>query len=356
MDIGILGLPYVGKTTIFNLLTNGDESGFSKHKSEKRVVKVYDERVSKLSEIYKPKKTTYATINFIDIPGLDPSATPKEKNEIYMEIQNADALLLVVRTFKDETVLMDEKYVTALSQLEALKYEMLFRDMEICETRINRIIQKKNKATKEELKQMDIVKNIKSKLEDDLMIYQMDLSDEELKEVASFSFFTSKPAIVVFNVDDNQLNDDFDGENEAVEFCKTNNFAHLKICGKMEMEIGQLDENDRMEFLKDLGLKETGIQRLTKVTYNHVGLISFFTVGEDEVRAWTIKKGTTMKKAAGKIHSDLERGFIRAEVVNYDDFIKFGSMKALKDKGLLRLEGKETIVQDGDILNIRFNV
>ncbi len=356
MDIGILGLPYVGKTTIFNLLTNGNESGFSKHKSEKRIVKVHDERVSKLSEIYKPKKTTYATINFIDIPGLDPSASSKEKNEIYMEIQNADALLLVVRTFRDDAVLMEEKYSSPISQLEALKYEMLFRDMEICETRINRIIQKKNKASKEELKQMELIKTIKSKLEDDLMIYQMGLTDEEAKEMASFSFFTSKPVIVAFNVDEDQLNSNFDGEDKALEFCKTNNFAHLKICGKMEMEIGQLGEDDRIEFLKDLGLKETGIQRLTKVVYDHVGLISFFTVGEDEVRAWTIKKGTTMKKAAGKIHSDLERGFIRAEVVNYEDFIKLGSMKAVRDSGLLRLEGKDTIVRDGDILNIRFNV
>jgi hypothetical protein len=356
MDIGILGLPYVGKTTIFNLLTNSDESGFAKHKSEKRVVKVHDERVAKLSEIYKPKKTTYATINFIDIPGLDPSASSKEKNEIYMEIQNVDSLLLVVRTFRDDSILMDEKYSSPLSQLEALKYEMLFRDMEICETRINRIVQKKNKASKEELKQMELIKTIKAKLEDDLMIYQMGLTDEETKEVASFSFFTSKPIVVAFNVDEDQLNNNFDGEEEALKFCRTNNFANLKICGKMEMEIGQLDEDDKIEFLKDLGLKETGIQRLTKVVYDHVGLISFFTVGEDEVRAWTIKKGTTMKKAAGKIHSDLERGFIRAEVVNYEDFIKLGSMKAVRDSGLLRLEGKDTIVQDGDILNIRFNV
>ncbi len=356
MDIGILGLPYVGKTTIFNLLTGVTEESFSKHKSDKRVATVYDERIENLSQIYKPKKTTYATINFIDIPGLDPQSSTKEKNEIYKEIQNVDALLLIVRTFEDDSVPKNEKYPTPQSQLEALKYEMLFRDMEICETRINKVIQKKNKATKEELKQVEILKDIKEKLENDLMIYQMDLTDEIKKDISSFSFFTQKPVIVTFNVDDSQLNSTFEGEKKSIEFCKKNDFGYLKICGKLEMEIGELDESDREDFLKDLGLSQSGIQRLTKVVYDHVGLISFFTVGPDEVRAWTIKKGTTMKKAAGKIHSDLERGFIRAEVVNYDDFIKYKNMKDIKEKGLLRLEGKDTIVQDGDILNIRFNV
>ncbi len=356
MDIGILGLPYVGKTTIFNLLTGNSDSNIAKRKGEKRVVKVHDKRIDKLSEIFNPKKTTYATINFIDIPGLDPNSTIKEKNEIYNEIQNVDALLLVVRAFKDDAVMIDEKYATPLSQLEALKYEMLFRDMDICETKINRTIQKKNKATKEELKQVELIKKIKLKLEEDLMVYQMELTDEEKKELGSYSFFTLKPIIVAFNVDDSHLKDKFDGEDESLEFCKNNDFGFLKISGKMEMEIEELDAEDQKEFLKDLGLEERGIQRLTKVVYDHVGLISFFTVGPDEVRAWTVKRGTTMKKAAGKIHSDLERGFIRAEVVNYQDFIKYGDMKGVKEAGLLKLEGKDTIVRDGDILNIRFNV
>jgi hypothetical protein len=358
MKIGILGLPLTGKTTIFSLLTNKPYDGSYKQDAEERVANVMDERLEKLTAMYNPKKTVHATLNFIDIPSYNTSADRKEKNRILQMIQTVDAIILVIRAFKNSSVPLPEGNELPIDQLDTLKTEMIIRDLEVVENRLSRLIEqnKKKKPTKEEERQVKILEEIKPVLEEGKFASKIELSEEDKKLISSLALFTLKPIIVVVNIDDEQLLDgNYPGKNELIKTCEEENFAYIEICGKTEADLIELDPEEKEEFMKELGIERSGIERLSKVVYDHLGLITFFTVGEDEVRAWTINKGITMKKAAGKIHSDLEKGFVKAEVMHYNDLIRLGSEEEVKKAGLWRLAGKEEIVKDGDILTIRAN-
>lgn len=358
MKIGILGLPLTGKTTIFSLLTNKPYDGSYKQDAEERVANVMDERLEKLTAMYNPKKTVHATLNFIDIPSYNTSADRKEKNRILQMIQTVDAIILVIRAFKNDSVPFPEGAEMPTDQLDTLKTELIIRDLEVVENRLTRLIEqnKKKKPTKEEERQVKVLEEIKPVLEEGKFASTIEISDEDKKLISSLSLFTLKPIIVVVNVDEDQLMDETYPEKDTLlKSCADENFAYIEICGKTEADLVELDEEERKEFMDELGIERPGIDRLSKTVYDHLGLITFFTVGEDEVRAWTINKGTTMKKAAGKIHTDLEKGFVKAEVMHYDDLIKLGSEEEVKKAGLWRLAGKEEIVKDGDILTIRAN-
>ena len=357
MNIGILGLPLTGKTTLFNLLTSQRKqtNSFTARKIKNLgVAKVADDRVDYLSSIYQPKKTIHATIEVIDIPGISSDIPEKEKQNVFTQIQNVDALLMTVRVFHDTLV---PGTTDSLSQIESLVYEILLRDLEITENRINRLNQSKRKLTRQEEMEKQILEKCYQHLSNDQLLISRSLTEEDSKLLSGFGLFTLKPIIVVINLDEDQLrNNQFPNQEKFNHFIKEHQMASIPICGKLEMEINELTEEERQDFLEDLGFQETGIERLSHVLYRHLGLISFFTVGKDEVRAWTIHEGTTAVKAAGKIHSDIERGFIRAEVVRFEDFKQLESMQKLKEQGLLKVEGKDTVIEDGDIINFRFNV
>ena len=357
MNIGILGLPLTGKTTLFNLLTSQQKqtSSFTSRKMKNiGIARVADERVDYLSSVYQPKKTTYATIEVIDIPGILPDMPNKEKQGVFNQIQSTDALLMIVRVFQDSLV---PGNIDPLSQAESLVYEILLRDLEITENRINRLNQSKRKLTHQEEMEKQLLEKCYSHLSDDQLLISRSFTEDELKLLSGFGLFTLKPVIVAINLDEEQLrNNKFPNQDSFNKFITNHSMASIPICGRMEMEINELTEEEKKLFLEDLGFQETGIERLTNVLYQHLGLISFFTIGKDEVKAWTINKGMKAVKAAGKIHSDIERGFIRAEVVRFKDFKQLGSMQKVKEKGLFKVEGKDTIIEDGDIINFRFNV
>ncbi|PNR98206.1 GTP-binding protein [Petrotoga mexicana DSM 14811] len=357
MEIGIFGLPLTGKTTIFSLLTDYKIEDSYKREAIKRTAIIKDERVNSLARLYNPKKVIFASLDFIDIPSYDHKGDPKEKTRIFQMIQNVDALLLVIRSFKNPSVPWPENADNPIKQLEILKTELIFRDLEIVENRLERLEtqKKKTKFSVTEENEEKILLKIKEVLEDEVFVSKMDLSEEDKKLVGSLALFTLKPIIVCVNVDDDQFSkNSYEYKEPVVEECKKQNFAYIEIDGKIEVEINELEnEEEKRLFLEDLSIKEPGVERLAKIVYNHVGLISFFTVGKDEVRAWTVKKGSTMKEAAGKIHSDFEKNFIRAEVMKYEDLIKYGSEEKVKEQGLWRLAGKDEILEDGEILNIR---
>ena len=359
MEIGIFGLTMSGKTTIFSLLTGVNlEEHAHKNEPLTGVAKIHDERVERLSELFKPKKTTYATLSFIDIPGYDLSANRKEKNRIFQFIQNADSLLAVVRAFESPSVPWPPEAEEPVKQLEIIKSELLLRDLEVVENRLLRLseTEKKKKLSPDESAEKEILERISQILEQEKFVSTANLAEEQLKRIGSLSLFTAKPVIVVANLDEDQFSTKkYNGKEKLVESCEENKFAYLELSGKIEQELNALSAEDRELFMSELGIEESGIQRLSRVVYEHVGLISFLTVGEDEVRAWTVKKGTTALDCAAKVHTDLAKRFIKAEVISYDDFMKAGSMAEAKKLGLLRLVGREEVVHDGDIVHIRAN-
>ncbi len=362
MKIGLVGLPLVGKTTFFNLLANAhaEISNFSSGKVASNIgsAKVPDRRIDFLSRLYKPKKTTYAQIDFIDVPGLVSGASTGKGvgNQFLEDIRKVDALVHIIRAFENPDVLHSEGSIDPMRDIETVNLELLFADLGIIDNRISRI-QTGKKVTKENLAELEVLKKCKEGLENGLLIHQINLSEEERELLKTFSFLSEKPMILVINVDESSLKSgSFSQKEEILRYAEERNVPVIEVCAKAEMEISELEEEDRQMFMEELGIKRSGIDIVASTTYGYLGLISFLTAGEDEVKAWTIKKGTDARKAAGKIHSDIERGFIRAEVVKFKDIEELGSMAKAKEKGLYRLEGKEYIVHDGDIINFRFNV
>jgi len=347
MKIGIIGTPFVGKTTIFNLLTGSTD--ITPKPGETKIVEVKDPRVKKLSEMYHPKKTTYATLEFTDTNGLDIEAGSKERNRVFSMVQKCDALLWTIGNFSGVPK-------APLEQFEDIKTEIILRDLELVENRKNNLETAKRKLEKDEEKELEVLIRLYDNLEKEKWPQSEDYSQEDRKSCSSLSLFTLKPSIIVLNSDEDTYKKESPVIIKTKQICNDFDFVLTEICGKFEQELTQLEPEERILFMEEMGISQSGLDVLTQVVYEYVGLISFFTVGEDEVRAWTIKEGTAAKAAAGKIHSDLERGFIRAEVMHYDELIENGSEKALKEKGLLKVVGKEHIVVDGDILNIRFNV
>lgn len=359
MRIGIIGLPMVGKTTLFNLLTNSNVDPHSgKVEAVSAIGMIPDERVDFLSEMYKPKKTTYARIEFVDIPALVKGSSQGEGggNAFLSEVRNVDALIHVIRTFENPSVPHVEGEINPLRDFETINDELLFSDLAVIEKRIEKI-NENPKNLKQHGHELPILEKCREVLMDEGNIAQLELSEEDQAIIRGYAFFTQKPLIVVLNMDDQQLRtDEYKGKASFEARLHEKEIVLAKVSAAIEMEINQLEEGDKQLFMEDLGITEPGIDKVAKAIYERLGLMSYLTAGEDEVRAWTIKRGSTAPKAARAIHTDFERGFIRAEVVAFNDLHQHGTMKACRELGLIRLEGKEYIVQDGDIINFRFNV
>ena len=366
MKLGIVGLPNVGKSTLFNSLTKaGAESAnypFCTIDPNVGIVAVPDDRLKKLGDMYNSKKVTPAVIEFVDIAGLVEGASKGEGlgNQFLANIREVDAIVHVVRCFEDSNVVHVDGSVSPVRDIETINLELIFSDIEILERRIAKTA-KGARMDKTLAKEMVLLENIKKYLEDGNMAKTFELSEDE-DEIAwfkSYNLLTAKPVIYAANVAEDDLADDGASNSfvkEVRERAAEENSEVFVICAQIEQEIAELDDEEKAMFLEDLGLKESGLEKLIKASYSLLGLISYLTAGEDETRAWTIIKGTKAPQAAGKIHSDFERGFIRAEVVNYQDLLDCGSLSAAKEKGIVGLEGKEYVVKDGDVMLFRFNV
>ena len=365
MKLGIVGLPNVGKSTLFNSLTKaGAEAAnypFCTIDPNVGVVTVPDKRVTHLGEMYKSKKVTPAVIEFVDIAGLVKGASKGEGlgNQFLANIRETDAIVHVVRCFEDSNVVHVDGNIDPLRDIETINLELIFADLEVIDKRIAKV-GKSARIDKTFAKEASLLEKLKALLEDGkpVKLYEPEDEDEE-KLLRGFSLLTAKPVIYAANVAEDDLSDD--GANNAGvkavrEFAKNEGSEVFVICAQIEQELSELEDDDKAAFLEDLGLKESGLDKLVRASYSLLGLISFLTCGEDESRAWTIKKGTKAPQAAGKIHTDFERGFIKAEVISYDALVENGSMSAARDKGLVRMEGKEYVVEDGDVILFRFNV
>ena len=365
MKLGIVGLPNVGKSTLFNSLTKaGAESAnypFCTIDPNVGVVTVPDERLKLLGDFYHSKKVTPAVIEFVDIAGLVKGASKGEGlgNQFLANIREVDAIVHVVRCFEDPNVIHVDGSIDPIRDIETINLELVFSDLEILERRIAKVT-KTARMDKEAAKELDFLQKIKAHLEDGKLAITMELETEDEEAwMGTYNLLTWKPVIYAANVAEDELADD-GASNPHVKAVKDyavqQNSEVFAICAGIEEEISELDDDERKMFLEDLGLTESGLEKLVRASYRLLGLMSFLTSGEDETRAWTIKIGTKAPQAAGKIHTDFERGFIKAEVVNYQDLLDCGSYAGAREKGLVRMEGKEYVVQDGDVILFRFNV
>ena len=365
MKLGIVGLPNVGKSTLFNSLTKaGAESAnypFCTIDPNVGVVPVPDPRLKKLAALYDSQKITPAVIEFVDIAGLVKGAAKGEGlgNQFLSNIREVDAIVHVVRCFDDPNVIHVDGSIDPLRDIETINLELIFSDIEILERRIAKT-SKGAFNNKELAKEVELLKQIKSRLEDGKLARGMELEDEDqIAFVDSLNLLTWKPVIFAANVSEDDVADDAASNpyvQKVREFAKENGCEVFVICAQIEEEIAQLDDDEKAMFLEELGLTESGLDKLIAASYRILGLMSYLTAGVTETRAWTIRMGTKAPQAAGKIHSDFERGFIRAEVVNYQDLLDCGSYNAAKEKGLVRSEGKEYVIKDGDVVLFRFNV
>ena len=365
MKLGIVGLPNVGKSTLFNSLTKaGAESAnypFCTIDPNVGVVAVPDERLKKLGDLYHSKKVIPAVIEFVDIAGLVKGASKGEGlgNQFLANIREVDAIVHVVRCFEDTNIVHVDGSIDPLRDIETINLELLFSDLEILERRYSKI-SKAARMDKSLQKEAQMQERLKEHMEAGNMAKTFELEDEDEEAwFKEYGLLTAKPVIYAANVAENEVADDAAGNAgvQAVkEYAAKEGSEVFVICAEIEQEIAELDDDEKALFLEELGMKESGLDKLIKASYSLLGLISYLTSGEDETRAWTIKKGTKAPQAAGKIHSDFERGFIKAEVVNYQDLMDCGSTAAAKEKGLVRMEGKDYVVQDGDVILFRFNV
>ena len=363
MEIGIVGLPNVGKSTMFNAITKaGAECAnypFCTIEPNVGIVPVPDERLDELAKLYNPEKVTHAIIKFVDIAGLVKGASKGEGlgNKFLSHIREVDAIVQVVRCFEDSNIVHVDGSINPVRDIETINMELILADLEAVEKRLDKAV-KMARADKKHQIEVDALNKIKVALEAGKLASSVTLTDEEKEMLVDFYLLTSKPMMYVANVSEEQLkNIDNDAKfKELKEYAQKEGSEVIPLCVKIEEELATLDDEEKNEMLGLLGIEESGLDKLIRVSYKLLGLMSFLTAGEPEVRAWTIKIGTKAPEAAGKIHSDIERGFIKAEVINYKELLECGSIAKAKEKGLVRVEGKDYIMQDGDVVLFRFNV
>jgi len=363
VKLGIVGLPNVGKSTLFNAITKaGAECAnypFCTIEPNVGVVPVPDERLAELAKIYNPKKVTPAVVEFVDIAGLVKGASKGEGlgNKFLSHIREVDAIVHVVRCFENSDIVHVDGSIDSLRDVETINLELVFADMETVEKKLEKAI-KAARADKKMQFEVDTLNRAKEVLAAGKPVRSMEMNDDEREVIKNTFLLTTKPVIYVGNISEDEIATAEENEmfKRLTEYAKSECSEALAISARIEEELSTLEDDEKKEFLTELGIAESGLDKLVKASYRLLGLISFLTAGEPEVRAWTIVNGTKAPQAAGKIHSDIERGFIRAEVVAYEDFMKFGSINAVKEKGLLRSEGKEYVMKDGDIVLFRFNV
>ncbi len=354
MRLGIIGLPQSGKTTVFNALTRGDAPvtmGSGRFEVHTAVVDVPDPRVDVLSEMFHPRRTIYAKVTYADIAGLEGKGSGNISGPLLNQLTQMDGLVHVVRCFENPNVPHPLGSVDPIRDVEAMDAEFLLNDLIAVERKLERLEEEWKKSARDRAqieRERALFQRLHEALSAEIPLRDVDLTPDEEKMLAGFGFLSRKPLLILFNLAEGQ-------EPPQYEYPHKRS-AVTSIMGELEMEIAQLPPEDAAVFLQEYGIEEPGLNRVIRLSYDLLGLISFFTVGEDEVRAWTVRRGATAPEAAGVIHTDLQKGFIRAEVVSYDDLVELGSMSAARAAGKLRLEGKNYIVQDGDILHIRFNV
>ena len=365
MKLGIVGLPNVGKSTLFNAITKAGAQSenypFCTIEPNVGVVDVPDERINVLGKMYNSAKITPASIEFVDIAGLVKGASRGEGlgNKFLSHIREVDAIIHVVRCFEDPNIIHVDGSVDALRDVETINLELVFADLEVVEKRLEKAKKMSKSGEKKYLAEIELLERIKEVLEGGKSVRTMEFSEDEQKIIKEYTLLTAKPVIYAANVSEDDFVNGIENNqmvSKLSEIAKSEGAEILPISAKIEEDISSLDPEEKEIFLQEMNLNQSGLDRLIKKSYELLGLISYLTSGEDETRAWTIKKGTKAPQAAGKIHTDFERGFIRAEVISYDDLMKCQSMTAAKEKGLVRSEGKEYVVKDGDIILFRFNV
>lgn len=362
MRIGIIGLPFVGKTSIFNALTSASaktgEFSLGAKEANRAVVKVPDERLYKLAPLYNPKKVTPAEVEYIDVAGLVKETKEKgSEGEFYHSLREVDELAHVVRLFKDDNVVHVSGSIDSKRDIKSLDLDLMVIDLDIIEKRLKRLEKTvASSKSEEDKRELQVLDRFKEALDNEIPLREVDLSAEEAKLVRGYGFLSQKPLLLILNLDEEQIKIKGKLEAELREFQRRKKIEVCSVCGKLEMELSQLENEDREAFLDDLGIEEAAVNRVIKSSYKLLDLISFFTANENEVKAWAIPSGTKAIKAAGTVHSDMERGFIKAEVIGFDKLWEQGSIHQAKEKGVLGLEGKEYVVQDGDVIFFRFHV